>query len=90
MLHIFYLPYCYPDDPTSSLGVADQLSSSPRAQSSGPETSRGRGDKGRGGKGRGQEAEGKKERLVDVVLSDYEGEYGPRTSSPDRGKENQS
>ena len=27
----------------------------------------------------------KREVLVDVVLSDCEGEFGPRTSSPDRG-----
>ena len=30
-------------------------------------------------------SEVKKEVLVDVVLSDCEGEFGPRTSSPDRG-----
>ena len=65
----------------------------------GGSSSVGGGDSGGGGAvGGGGESEGrgkgsregatkatKKEGLVDIVLSDVEGEYGPRTSSPDRG-----
>lgn len=81
-------PLRCPDDPHGSVGAVEpqqtpQLSVSPKSPARVPSDVKGRG------KGRSQQSEARpsmKEKLVDVILSDCEGEFGPRTSSPDRGK----
>lgn len=79
------MPFIFPEDPNNSLGMAEgsgQLStpSPARPQSNAPTDPEGSGDRGQS-----RTSDVKKERLADVVLSDCEGEFGPRTSSPDRG-----
>ena len=79
------------EDPSSSTGAIEALNTS-HLPTSPPKSPAKEGAKQaskvakRRGKGWSQqEAKPGKEKLVDVVLSDCEGEFGPKTSSPDRG-----
>ena len=75
----------------SSNSDRPRFSSPPKARDSSAQASyqpaagkgsvRRRSQQGEAGKPLGSEGRG--ERVVDVVLSECEGEYGPRTSSPD-------